>query len=627
MAAALLTLLGGFRLDDEAGIEVRLPSRNAQALLAVVGVASPQRVRRERIAGLLWPDLSEDRARHNLRQLLSGLRRRAPLLIDGEHVALDAARCTIDAAEFRALAASNGADAERALQLYSGPLLDGFAGGRQGFEAWLREERSRLSQAAADLCRRTAAAMEAQGRREEAAYVAQRWLALDPGCEEAHVALMRLHAKAGRRSAALQQYEACRDALRQYLDAQPRPETVALHEEIRAIGSGGHHPAIAVLPALNLARTVEAAALGAALAEDLSAQLARLPGFEAIAPQAVSAAAGEAGPDLRRIARTVRAKYLLASSLRQVDAELVRVAIQIVEGESAQYLWSTQADLAAAAHQRELDAFVASTVAKVEQQLNLAETRSRSARPGARDAWDRVRQASSTLFARGWSREAVLEAVQQYREAIALDPALALARAQKALVLALAARWGIVQGSELLDEARADAECALAMEPGSSEVLGYAGCALADLGDPARALPLLERAVAENPANAQAWAALGSTQLLLRRLEEGIASLQRGLRISATDYRRSVWQTALAGGLMRLKRLEEALESARDACRSDANFYPARLVLAGILVKMHRPADASKAFAEARRLQPLLRLDQVRLWAAGRSLDGLMGVG
>jgi adenylate cyclase len=206
-------------------------------------------------------------------------------------------------------------------------------------------------------------------------------------------------------------------------------------------------------------------------------------------------------------------------------------------------------------------------------------------------------------------------------ESLALDPELALARAQKALITALSARWGILDDEVLVGEARNDAEQALAMAPNQSDVLGYAGCAIAELGDPMRALPIVERATEENPGNAQAWAALGATQLVLKQVEDGIASLRRGLRISPSDYRRTVWQTTLAGGLSRLKSYDEALEAAQAACRSDVNFYPPRVVLAGVLARLGRDGEAAKALAEAKRLRPELSPPEVRLWAGGRVLE------
>jgi TolB-like protein/Tfp pilus assembly protein PilF len=363
---------------------------------------------------------------------------------------------------------------------------------------------------------------------------------------------------------------------------------------------------ISVLPFTNHSRTAELDTLAKCMAEDLAGQLARLPGFQVVAQPAVAAPL---------------ARYVVNGSVRQHEPGCVRVAIQIVDGESAQYLWTLQQDLAAPCATQDVDNFVAGTTAKIEQQLTLVEAKESHKQTG-HDAWGKVRQANSALFSAGWSEEAVDASVRLFREAIALDPKLALARAQKALIMALASQWGLLRGDDLREEARADAEKALELEPTKSEVLGYAGCALADLGDTERALPLLERAIEENPNNAQAWAALGAAQLLRRQYEPSVESLQRGLRISPTDYRRSVWLTALAGALVRMGKPDQALAAARDACRADTKFYPAQILLAMVLTKLGKEAAAVKALAEARRIRPRLAIGEIRFWA-GRVLDPL----
>ena len=62
----------------------------------------------------------------------------------------------------------------------------------------------------------------------------RRLLSLEPWREEAHRQLMLLLAQAGQRSAALAQYEVCRQALAEGLGVEPGPETVALYKRIRA---------------------------------------------------------------------------------------------------------------------------------------------------------------------------------------------------------------------------------------------------------------------------------------------------------------------------------------------------------------------------------------------------------
>lgn len=626
MRHAQICLLGRFRLIDAAGRDLSLAARKAPQLLAILALSAPQPVRRDRVLGLLWGDIPEERARHSLRQLLSSLRKEiAVVRADGDELALDLEACDVDLVELRRLAASHSREAlARAVELYRGLLLEG-----ADSTDWLATERRRLDELAAGALARLARAHAEAEDLAAAAQALRRWLELDPCAEEAYRQLMRTLEAAGDRTGALQLYERCVDTLRRELGAAPSEATTAIYRGLRdasarveAAQESGGLPALAVLPVVNLTRDAGLGALCAALGGDLGAHLSRLPGFEVLAEGAVATAAQEAGADIRRLARALRARYVVTGSLRRLDDSSIRIALQLLEGESAQYLWTELNDLPERPAQAALDEFVARISGKLEQRLTLAASRSTGAGYEApRDAWDALRKGSSALFTRGWSPEAVHDAIRLYREAIALDPGFALARAQKALITALSARWGILDDTGLVAEAHADAETALAMAPNQSEVLGAAGCAIADLGDPERALPILERAIEENPGNAQAWAALGATQLLLRRLDAGIESLRRGLRISPTDYRRSAWQTALAGGLARLKAYEQALEVVQAACRSDVNFYPPRIVLAGLLSKLGRDGEAARALAEAKRLRPQLSAQEVRIWVGGRSLE------
>jgi len=620
-----LTLLGGFRLEDEDGKEITIASRRLQGMLAVLALSSPAAVTRERIAAMFWGDLGDERARHSLRQLLSSLRRNARVIdASGDTLCLDTLACKADAIEFQQLVRSaDPMQIEAAVTLYAGPLLHHLLPKEEGFEEWLRVERMRLAKLASGAMAKLAAKCAGANDHEAAVRILRRWLGDDPANEEAHRALMRALDTMGRRSEALAQYQVCKEQLRKQLDVEPDAATQALCESIRRRNPGAHGanseslPGISVLPFTNHTRTPELDTLAKCIAEDLGSQLARTPGFQVVAQPAVAAAMQ---PNIQHTAQTLRPRYVISGSVRQPEPGYVRVAIQIIEGESAQYLWTMQQDLAAPCANGEVDDFVARTAAKIEQQLTLVEAREGHKRTDGLDAWDKMRQANSALFSAGWSENAVDSSVRLFREAIALDPKLALARAQKALIMALASKWGLLGGDEPRKEARADAEKALELEPTKSEVLGCAGCALADLGDTERALPLLERAIEENPNNAQAWAALGATQLLRRQYEAGVESLRRGLRISPTDYRRSVWLTALASGLVRLEKPDQALAAAEGACRADSKFYPAQIVLALVLTKLGKEAAAVKALTEARRIRPRLAIGEIRLWV-GRVLD------
>ncbi len=594
-------------------------------MLAVLALSSSVAVARERIAAMFWGEFPDERARHSLRQLLSSLRRDAAVVeARGDALSLDTLVCKADATEFRQLARSaDPIDMEAAVALYAGPLLDNLSPKEEGFEEWLRAERDRFAKLAAEAMARLAAQYAVARDHEAAVRILRRWLADEPANEEAHCALIRALDAMGRRSEALAQYQVCKEQLRKQLGVEPDAATQALCESVRRPNSGARSanreglPGISVLPFVNYGRTPDLDMLAKCIAEDLSSQLARTPGFQVVAQAEVAAAVPSSQGDSRHMSR---ARYLISGSLRQPEPGCVRVAMQIVNAESNQYVWTVQQELAAHCAKGEIDDFVARTAARIEQQLILAEAEEGGKRTAGHDAWDKMHQASSTLFSAGWSEEAVDASVRLYREAIALDPKLALARAQKALIMALASSWGLLGGNAAREEARADAEKALELEPTKSEVLGCAACALGDLGDKERAVPLLERAIEENPNNAQAWAALGAIQLLRRQCELGVESLRHGLNISPTDYRRSVWLTALAGGLVYLERADEALAAAQGACRADSKFYPAQIVLAVVLTKLGKKAEALRALTEARRIRPRLAIGEVRLWA-GPVLD------
>src|SRR5512138_1377838 len=66
--------LGQFslQLDDR---PIELPSRPAQALFAYLILNAGTAYRREKLAGLIWPDTDDVRARNNLRHVLWRLRK------------------------------------------------------------------------------------------------------------------------------------------------------------------------------------------------------------------------------------------------------------------------------------------------------------------------------------------------------------------------------------------------------------------------------------------------------------------------------------------------------------------------------------------------------------------------
>lgn len=152
-----VALLGGFEIHDPSGTSLKLATRKAQGLLAYLASRAGVEFERDKLAGLLWGDRDDERARNSLRQTLFQLRRVTGsattqlLNITAHTVAFNPAAAEIDVRAFEGAARSATAtDLEHAATLYRGDLLDGFTVDESPFEEWLLQERERLRELAMD---------------------------------------------------------------------------------------------------------------------------------------------------------------------------------------------------------------------------------------------------------------------------------------------------------------------------------------------------------------------------------------------------------------------------------------------------------------------------------------------
>jgi DNA-binding SARP family transcriptional activator len=238
MAILELSLLGGFRVRLASGSDIEIPRKKSQALLAYLALYPGQNFLRDKLASLLWGDLPDGQARHNLRQTLFALRAALParlriVLSEGETVGLLPGTVDVDVIAYERLAAeATPAALAEAASLYQGDFLDGFVVEEESFEEWLRTERERLREVALEVLARLLAHQMTSETPEPAIQTALRLLALDPLQETTHRTLMRLYTRQGRRAAALRQYQLCVDVLRRELATEPETATRQLCQQI-----------------------------------------------------------------------------------------------------------------------------------------------------------------------------------------------------------------------------------------------------------------------------------------------------------------------------------------------------------------------------------------------------------
>jgi adenylate cyclase len=389
------------------------------------------------------------------------------------------------------------------------------------------------------------------------------------------------------------------------------PPTTPLAETLEPPGD---QPSIAVLAFACFSEEREFKFLTEAMTEDLTTMLARIPGFIVISRQSSFAYQGRS-VDTRQIGRELGVRYIVEGSLRPAGQQL-RVGAQLIDATTGAQLWADRFD-GQAENVLELQDQIARAIAsRIEPELVRAEIALiRRRRDGNPNAWSCYRQGAGMISLKGWSEETLTEATALLRQAAALDPDFALARAQLALLLSLGARLGLLaDAAAAVTEARAEGERAVTIDQDTSEVLGYAGCALAELGDVQRGSEILERAIENDPSNAQAWVALGTSQCFLQNTGDvGLEKLRHGMRLSPRDHRLGFWGTFYALALAKSRRLAEAHEEVRAACRRDPQFYVARIVLALTAARLERKEEAIAALREARRLRPRLSLEEIQL--------------
>jgi len=233
-------LLGQFWLiyGDQLVTDINTP--RLQALLAYLLIHRSTPVSRQKLAFLFWPDSSEEQARTNLRHIVHLLRGALPeanrfLSFDRHTLGWNtSAPYWLDIAELeQAAAQADSAEAlQRVVYLYTGDLLPDL------YHDWVLGERERLQKLFLNALERIIDILEAQGDFSQAIQYAQRLLRQDPLREDTYRCLMRLHARSGNPSGVISAYQACVDALRRDLGAEPGPETRQALRQFSASAAG-----------------------------------------------------------------------------------------------------------------------------------------------------------------------------------------------------------------------------------------------------------------------------------------------------------------------------------------------------------------------------------------------------
>ncbi len=225
-------LLGQFELHLD-GKPVEIPSRPAQSLLSYLALTAGTTHRRERLAGLIWPDIPDADARRNLRRALWHIRKATqghpPLRADDINIAFEAGQDV----QVDALLLTKKLSPERTVEelvqvvsVYRGELLPGF------YDEWIIVERERLH-AVFEARIKLLLDRLIEGRYwDEVIELGEKWISLSWATEPAYRALMVAYSGLGDLSGVAQTYQRCVVALSRDLGVEPAEETHQLFEQL-----------------------------------------------------------------------------------------------------------------------------------------------------------------------------------------------------------------------------------------------------------------------------------------------------------------------------------------------------------------------------------------------------------
>jgi DNA-binding SARP family transcriptional activator len=235
-----LCLLGGIELRGAApgAADALLAQAKPLALLAFLALSPASRYqRRDRLVGLLWPDLDQQHARAALRKALHELRTALGAHVlsarGDDEIALAPGAMLCDVVEFTAAVESRRL--ARALEIYRGDLMPGFyLSGCVEYERWLEDERTAARERAAAASWALAVMFEGEDRLTDAGVSARRAVRHAWTDERVLRRAMTLLDRLGDRAGAVKLYEEFSVRVRADLDVEPSAETTALANAIRS---------------------------------------------------------------------------------------------------------------------------------------------------------------------------------------------------------------------------------------------------------------------------------------------------------------------------------------------------------------------------------------------------------
>jgi len=307
----------------------------------------------------------------------------------------------------------------------------------------------------------------------------------------------------------------------------------------------------------------------------------------------------------RLIAREIDATYLIQGSVRRAGSK-IRVTAELIAPENGEQLWTGRydrdiGDLFALQDEitTELSAALAPEIYRAE-----ASSPARSSSTNL-TAWDRFMRGLSHYYRQDFETSIAL-----FREAIALDPTLAIASAYLGTILVQGVQYGSIRSTrELWAEAMSLAKSSVRHDPRSSFAFSILSYIHAMEGHHDEAMEAAKRAVGLNPYDMGARGVLGICHLVIGEHRQAIELFSTAAQRGNSDPRYK-WDTLNAFSHYLLGQYDASLSWSREALYSNPNHLQLLAVRAAALAQLGRTEEAARATEVLLSLYPGLTVER-----------------
>ncbi len=360
-------------------------------------------------------------------------------------------------------------------------------------------------------------------------------------------------------------------------------------------------PSVAVLPFTNMSGDPEQEFFADGIAEDVITALSRYPSLFVIARNSCFTYKSSA-VDVKQVGRELGVRYVLEGSLRKAGTR-IRVTAQLVEAETGSHVWAERYDRDLAdifAVQDEITEAVTTAIAPAIADAELH--RALRKPPGSLDAWAAYQRGLWHMSKFTASDTSLAE--RCFQQAIELDPTFSAAYA--GLAIAQSARVDLQARdlTEVMSSTEALVRQAIALNGADAEALSVLANALRVHADYQGALAEAQRALEMSPNFAYAHHMLGAALIFSGRPKEGVAALERSVRLDPRHPRSAVRLNHMVLGLYFAREYTAAVDVAKRAIRLYPEFPHPYRWLAAALGQLGRIDEANEALGRAVAIMP-----------------------